>query len=221
MSSSNVQRRRSWEFAAIPVAIVVLGVLAVIMWAFTAGLWMWLTVGVVALIALVAVLVAGVRRPGRPNAASAPSLPDSAVQRADDGVRRVLVIADEACAPDDLGAALEQGASGGATAVFVIAPALGSRMGRWTADEKAYHAASEHLAATLDALASLSIEADGHVGSHDPLQAADDGLREFPAEEIVFVVHQTSEANWLEERVADMARTRYPIPVRELVVARP
>ena len=65
--------------------------------------------------------------------------------------------------------------------MFVIAPAIGSRResARWTADEHAYQDAAAHLDATLRALGELEVDATGRVGSHDPLQAADDGLREF------------------------------------------
>ena len=210
--------RRSWEFAAIPITLVLLGLLAIILWAADAGPWAWLVVGAVGLIAVVAVALVGMRRPHHP---STPWRADGSAPRVDDGVHRVLVIADDACAAADLGAALVEGGGGRRTSVFVIAPALGSRTARWTGDEHAYQDAQTHLDATLAALADLNCEADGRVGPHDPLQAADDGLRSFPADEIVFAVHAAGAANWLEDGVVDAARSRYPISVRELVVAPP
>ena len=79
---------------------------------------------------------------------------------------------------------------------------------------------ARHLEATLQALAALHIEASGHVGSHDPLQAADEGLREFDPDEIVFAVHPEDDANWLERGVVEAARARYPLPVTALTVTR-
>ena len=203
--------KRSWEFAAIPITLVVVGIAAIILWAANAGLWVWIAVGIVMLVAFVVVLVVYMRRPHHPAA------PPPTPARVDDDVHRVLVIADDDCAPGELGAALA-GEGAGPTAVFVVAPALGSRTARWTGDEHAYQDAQRHLDATLEALAGLNVEAKGHVGSHDPLQAADDGLREFPADEIVFAINPAG-TNWLEEGVVDAARARYAIPVRDIVVA--
>lgn len=58
--------------------------------------------------------------------------------------------------------------------------------------------------------------ASGRVGARDPLQAADDGLREFSAGEILFVVRPSGNTSWLEDGVVQQARDRYPIPVTEL-----
>ncbi|MGE5273961.1 MAG: hypothetical protein ACM3QU_09430 [Verrucomicrobiota bacterium] len=205
--------RRSWEFSAIPVVAVMLGALAIILWAADAGMWAWLMVGIAALGALVVAAVVYARRPHHLLRAPTPA-------HVDDGVHRVLMIADDDCPPPDLGAALAGSGDAARTEVFVVAPALGSRTARWTGDDRAHRDARHHLDATLAALSSLGVEAHGHIGSHDPLQAADDGLREFPADEIVFAVHPSTDANWLEQGVVDQARARYPVPVQELILAK-
>ena len=64
----------------------------------------------------------------------------------------------------------------------------------------------------------LLIDARGEVGADDPIQAADDALREFPADEIVFAVHAGAEAGWLEQGVVEAAETRYDVPVTHLTV---
>jgi hypothetical protein len=210
---AETESRRSWEFSAIPIVLVVFAILAVIMWAADAGMWPWLVVGFVAVAALVILTALYTRRPHHPGRATPAPTP----AHVEDGVHRILVVADDDCPPADLGAALSGGTTG-KTTVFVVAPALGSRTARWTGDDHAYQDAQHHLDATLAALSSLGVEARGHIGSHDPLQAADDGLREFPADEIVFAVHPATDANWLEQGVVDGARQRYSLPVRELVV---
>jgi hypothetical protein len=202
---SEVRNARSWEFAAIPIVVVVLGILAIIMWAADAGVAAWLGVGAVGLAAVIVASVVSMRRPRHP--VTAPPLPP----RVEDGIHRVLVIADEACDPGALGATF---AGNGRSAALVVAPALGSRTARWTNDEHAYREAQEHLDATVRALSELGVDARGHIGSHDPLQAADDGLREFPADEIVFAVHDAGSVNWLEDGVVAAARSRYSIPVK-------
>ena len=202
--------KRSWEFAAIPITFAVIGILAIVLWSANAGGWVWAVLGILGLVALGVVTALYMRRPSRSAA------PPPEVAHVDDGVHRVLVIADDDCAPAELGAALA-GGRGGPTAVFVVAPALGSRTARWTGDDRAYQDAQERLDAVLQALAGLDVEAKGHVGPHDPLQAADDSLREFAADEIVFAINPAG-TNWLEEGVVDAARERYAIPVRELVI---
>jgi hypothetical protein len=65
------------------------------------------------------------------------------------------------------------------------------------------------------------VVAPGQVSSHDPLQAADDGLREFPADEVVAVLHRSDETDWLEQDVVDLGRERCSVPVREIAASRP
>jgi len=210
------REKRSWEFAAVPLLLLMLGVLALVFWAATAGLWIWVALGVVAAVAMVAgaLVLTGRRRHERQPAV--PTLPRGAAPHVDDGVHRVLVILDGECEPGALGQALAARSNGRPTEVLVVAPALGSRTARWTGDESAYRNASDHLEAALVALAAVHVRAHGHVGSHDPLAAAEDGLREFPADEILFVVRSPGTTNWLEQGVVDRARGRYPLPVAEL-----
>jgi hypothetical protein len=157
------------------------------------------------------VAVYAMRRPRGSLVGEAPEAFEGGAPPPEDGVHRVLLVADSACTTSDL----EQLADGNTT-VFVVVPAVSSRLARWTGDQQPYQDAEERLHATLQALGVLGLEGTGHVGSHDPLQAADEGLREFPAEEIVFALHPDSESEWLEQGVVDLGRGRYPVPVREL-----
>jgi GABA permease len=133
-------------------------------------------------------------------------------------VHRVLVIADESVTFDSFSDTITAHAAGRPIEAFVVAPALSSKLARWTGDESAYRTAQEHLDATVAALSSAGIAASGEIGPHDPLQAADDGLREFPANEVVFATHPDDTANWLEQGVVEEARARYALPVTHVVV---
>jgi hypothetical protein len=174
----------------------------------------WLAVGAIVLGAVLCVVLLTMRRlrnaslRGRAGLASRPQ---------DDGIRRLLVVTDESCTSEDL-SALPQ--PEGRTTAFVVAPAVSSGTSRWTGDDDAYDEAQQHLYSTVRALRALGVEAEGHIGPHDPLEAADDGLREFPADEVVFVLGGQDRAQWLEEGVVHAARARYPIPVRGLRRAR-
>lgn len=207
------------EFGAVPIVLAVLGALALVMIAYTQGLWAWLALGAVLLGGIVGTWLYRAATPRHPSAVSSPGREQGPPGR--NGVHRVLVVADEGCAPGQLGTALAQHPHPGPTEVFVVAPALGSRTARWTGDDHAYADAARHLDTTLEALRELRVHASGRIGSHDPLQAADDGLREFRADEIVFAVHPDTDSNWLERDVLASARTRYRIPVNALTVPRP
>ncbi len=204
-------RKHMPEFLALPLVAVLLGVIVLVLWAASAGVGVWLAVGALLLAALVVGAVVAARRPRARRAAEA-EFEGGAAAVADD-VHRVLLVVDGSCTTRDL-EAVPDGRD--ETSVFVVAPAVSSRLDRWTGDEQAYESADEHLASALQALGELGYEARGHVGPHDPLQASDDGLREFPADEIVFALSGERGAKWLEEGVVDLAAARYSLPVRRL-----
>jgi len=213
-------KRATPEFLAVPIVIVLLGVVFVILFAADAGLAPFLVVGGIAVVAIVIFAVVALRRP-RPAAVSEGSAVfEGGAPPARDGVHRVLLVVDAAGTTGDLqrlgGARGEKG-----TSVLVVAPAVSSRVARLTGDEEAYAHAQKCVDATVSALTDLGYEARGHVGSHDPLQATDEGLREFPADEIVFVLRGGDKTQWLEQGIVDLGRRRYPVPVRELNAATP
>jgi hypothetical protein len=70
----------------------------------------------------------------------------------------------------------------------------------------------------LRALKEIGVMAHGRIGSKDPIQAADDGLREFPAQQVVLAVHSGDDQRWLERDAVDAARERYAVPVTLIVV---
>ena len=205
-------RRGMPELLAIPLVVVVLGLVFVIMFAADAGPVTMVVVGLIGLVCVVAFAIVFMRRPRGSVLGSDMAAFEGGAPPAADGVHRVLLVIDSAGGPSDL----DELAAPAGTSVFVVAPAVSSRTDRWTGDERAYARAKEHLDATLLALADLGLEATGHVGSHDPLQAADEALREFPADEVVFALHGDGETKWLEQGVLDLGRDRYAIPVRAL-----
>lgn len=205
-----MRRRGSAEFLAIPLVIVLLGGLALLLVAAYSAEWAWLLAAVPALagVALVAWAIFGRSRPA--------DEPPPVRPRDGDGTYRLLVIADESGTSDAFRDAVVPHTAGRAAEAYVIAPALQSRLGRWTGDEAAYGHAQEHLNATLVALAALGIDARGRVGSLDPIQAADDGLREFGADELVFVTGSGGD-DGPDLNLIQSARGRYGLPVTHLV----
>lgn len=203
------------EFLAIPLVIVVLGSVFVVMLVADAGIAAMVAFGVVSGVAIVAVAIAAMRRPRGLIASGGSTVFEGGARPLEDGIHRVLLVTDSVHATADLEELATNGGAGG-TAVLVVVPAVSSRVARWTGDEQAYERAKEHLDATLLALTDLGLQATGQVGPHDPLQATDDGLRAFPAAEIVFALRGDGESEWLEQGVVDIGRRRYAVPVREL-----
>jgi hypothetical protein len=80
---------------------------------------------------------------------------------------------------------VEEHAAGRPVTAYVVAPQLSSGLDRLTGDQAAYEKAQEHLESTLQSLDGVTAGRQGKVGAHDPLQAIEGALREFPAEEIL------------------------------------
>jgi GABA permease len=103
--------------------------------------------------------------------------------------------------------------------VLVVTPALNSPLKHWTSDEDgARAAAQERLDASLAKLAEAGVEARGEIGADDPLQAMEDALRTFGADEIIISTHPEGRSNWLERGVVTNARQRFAVPIRHVVV---
>jgi hypothetical protein len=148
-----------------------------------------------------------------------PKPPDEPVlSRRGGGRRRILVIANETVAGRALRGEVVRRA-GAEADVLVVCPALNSPLRHWASDEDRARAEAERrLAESLGALATEGVEARGEVGDADPVQAMDDALRTFGADEIVISTHPPGRSNWLEKEVIERARERYPVPITHVVV---
>jgi len=134
-------------------------------------------------------------------------------------VRRILVVANETVGGGELLDVLRRRAEGVREEVLVVTPALNSPLRRWASDEDGARAAAQgRLHASLAELARDGIEARGEVGDGDPLQAIEDALRTFGADEIVISTHPEGRSRWLERDVVSQARERFDVPITHVVV---
>jgi hypothetical protein len=78
--------------------------------------------------------------------------------------------------------------------------------------------ARERLDASLGALLAAGVDARGEIGDGDPLQAIEDGLRRFDADELIVSTHPPGRSNWLERDVVAKARERFDLPITHVVV---
>jgi hypothetical protein len=194
---------------AVPLAGVLLGALFLVFAAAAGGLWAWIVAGIL----LLASLGYGVRkliRGGHDLAAD--DLPGPQLPR-DPTTYNVLVIADEHSSRDPLRGLVEEHAAGRPVTAFVVAPVLSSRLDQLTGDESAYERAHGNLDATLRALERVTESRQGRLGSHDPVQAIGEALREFPAEEVLLPAHSDDWPDAREESVAETVEARYGVRV--------
>jgi hypothetical protein len=133
--------------------------------------------------------------------------------------RKILVVANETVAGRELLDDLRQRVAGGDADVLVVAPALNSRLRYLFADvDQAREQAEVRLKDSVEALRSNGIQASGAIGDSNPVQAIEDALFEFDADEIVISTHPPERSNWLEKKTVDRAREKFGRPVSHVVV---
>jgi hypothetical protein len=112
--------------------------------------------------------------------------------------RKILVIANETAAGDELDSAV-RGPDDGSTEVLVVAPAADAARGRM-------HLCVEHLSAR-------GFRATGTVGESDPLQATLDALHGFAADEVVILAHPEHRSNLPANRLVERVAEQYDGPI--------
>ena len=132
--------------------------------------------------------------------------------------RHILVVANETVGGERLRDEIRKRSEGYRGEVLLVCPALNSPLRHWASDEDtARAAAQERLQSSLDRLRELGIEARGEVGDGDPVQAIEDALRTFGADEIILSTHPPERSRWLEKGVVDRARQRFAVPITHVV----
>ena len=184
---------------------------AIVLAAVVGGTW-W-GVGVFAVLTLVALVWFFQREPMPAPPKTAPRQQSGADEK------RILVIANETVGGSTLRDMLHERTAGVREEVLVVCPALNSPLRTWTSDEDAARAAAqERLDASLTRFHEAGINARGEVGDGDPLQAIEDALRTFGADEVILSTHPEGRSNWLERGVVESARERFAVPITHVVV---
>jgi nucleotide-binding universal stress UspA family protein len=133
--------------------------------------------------------------------------------------RRILVIANETVGGGPLREEIRRRSEGYDEQVFVVTPALNSPLRHWASDEDNARAqAQKRLNASLTRLREVGIDAKGEVGDGEPLQAMEDALRLFGADEIIISTHPEGRSHWLERGIVEAARERFAVPITHVVV---
>ena len=139
--------------------------------------------------------------------------------RGEEDERRILVIANETVGGETLRDTIRERSWGYRAQVLVVTPALNSPLKHWVSDEdQARAAAQNRLDRSLARLREADIDARGEIGDGEPLQAIEDALRTFGADEIIISTHPEGRSNWLERGVVSGARERFAVPITHVVV---
>jgi hypothetical protein len=132
----------------------------------------------------------------------------------------MLVVLESAVEDPHLAGEIEEIATAGAKAtrsgagrpeVLLLAPAMNSAVRHWLSDlRRARFDAQHRLTLSLATLAAADLDARGAVGDSNPVQAVEDTLRTFGAQEVVFVTPPG------DGRDVEHVRRRLDRPVRVL-----
>jgi hypothetical protein len=113
---------------------------------------------------------------------------------------------------------LRRRGDGGDVEVRVVSPASDVSRLEWLAnDEDSARAEAERKAVQTAREADADV-VDAGAGDPDPVQAIEDALREWPADEVLVVTPPEERANWLESDAAQGARERLGVPVSHLAL---
>ncbi len=133
--------------------------------------------------------------------------------------RRILVIANETVGGERLREEIRIRSEGFDEQVFVVCPALNSPLRHWASDEDgARIEAQQRLNTSLSRLRAAGVDCKGEIGDAEPLQAMEDALRLFGADEIIISTHPEGRSHWLEKGIVDAARERFAVPITHVVV---
>jgi hypothetical protein len=198
------------DLVGIPATIYTFGVLAVSLAAFRFG---GPIAGIIVAVALwIPMVVFAIHGVGRERAPLDIEVAD------ENGSHRVLVVANHGLDDPALCAEVCRRTDHVRTEAMVLAPVFtGSRFGAFADDvgEEDLRPAERRVGATIRALEGHGVKAAGHVSVTEPLQATIDGLREFPANEVVLL--PGGETGW-EDADALVGRIRAEVGLPVTVV---
>jgi hypothetical protein len=172
----------------------------------------WLGLAVFIVLSVIAIWFAfGRGRPEPPTRVAPAATPEDE--------RRILVIANETVGGNELQDCIRKKSENVRENVLVVSPALNSPLRHLASDDdQARQDAQDRLDASLAKLRAAGISARGEVGDGDPLQAMEDALRTFGADEIIISTHPEGQSHWLERGVVSTARQRFAVPITHVVV---
>jgi hypothetical protein len=135
---------------------------------------------------------------------------------------RLLVVAVSPVDESALRKEVREHTGGEAAEVHIVAPAPHtSRLQRLTGAVDEARAEAEGVAREAAEAVKGTASVETEVGDPNPLQAIEDALRSFPADELIIVTRPGSEADWVEEDRTQETLERLGVPFTHLAIDRP
>jgi hypothetical protein len=103
--------------------------------------------------------------------------------------------------------------------ILVITPTLPGRF-EWlsSATDRAREQADDRLQTVLGHLEEVGTEAEGAVGSDDPLEAIADGVRTFGPDHLLIALRAGENAGWQEKGLLDAIEECFAFPMTVFIV---
>lgn len=136
------------------------------------------------------------------------------------GTSRLLAIVTDPLEGEEPIEEVRRATIGNGVEVRVVVPAVeGSVFQHVMGDVDPSVRRAEHtLEASLSALRQHGVDASGAVGDSDPVQAAQDALRELPADEVLIFERAAEGARWFEDGLFERAQAELEPPLRMVVL---
>ena len=133
--------------------------------------------------------------------------------------RRLLVVTTAAVEPSLLRERVQSHTGEGSAEIKIVAPAADVSPLQWLAsDEDSARGEAEQIAEQSAAAVGGEGRVETEVGDTDPVQAIEDALRTFEADEVIVITREGDEASWLEQDAGAEAKSRFGVPVTHLTV---
>lgn len=132
---------------------------------------------------------------------------------------RVLVVANETVAADELLQELRRLKNESTARYFVCVPAQPLQTGQgaaWSPDASVA-AARHRLTGVLGTLRGEGLQAEGDLGDYRPLHAIDAAVQDFKPDLIVISTHPQGRSRWLLQNIVEETRSKFGVPVRHIV----
>ena len=142
--------------------------------------------------------------------------------------RKIVVLANQTMAHNELHDALEQIDGSDQASYFVLVPANPVDTGQADREGAAFvwqattEAAQQRLDHTLEELRSRGLSVEGELGDYRPLVALDKVMRDFEPDHLVIATQPEERSTWLRHGVVTDAHERYPaVHIQHVVVHAP
>jgi hypothetical protein len=97
---------------------------------------------------------------------------------------------------------------------LVVAPSLPTRIDWINSDtDRARLQADQRLHAVLGQLGELDVEAEGAVGSDEPLEALEDAIRSFRPDHLLIAIRTEAKSGWQEKTLLEDIQKRFGLPM--------